>query len=84
MIKLTRVDGDHIFINERFIESFEATSESDTAIRIHNGTTFVVQEAPDMIRALIVEWQQRQRSDIATGPLPAGTAAASQTNRGPV
>lgn len=84
MIKLTRVDGDHIFVNEHFIETFEATSESDTAIRIHNGTTFVVQETPEAIRALIVEWQHPRRADTAAGPAPAQSADEAQASRSAV
>ncbi|MBI3987107.1 MAG: flagellar FlbD family protein [Lentisphaerae bacterium] len=58
MIKLTKISGEEIVLNELYIESIEAAS--NTTVKIHNGTTFVAQEKPDRILALIREWQQQQ------------------------
>lgn len=55
MIKLTRLDGNMIIINEDFIETIEATP--DSTINLHNGTTYVVVEKLDKILKLIEKWK---------------------------
>jgi uncharacterized protein YlzI (FlbEa/FlbD family) len=59
VFKLHTVGGEDIYINEMFVESIEATSESDTTVRIHDGTTFVTEESPEELMARIVEWQKQ-------------------------
>ncbi len=59
MIKLTRLDGANIFINEKYIESIEATP--DTKINLHNGTTYVVQETPEQILKKIIDWSKKNK-----------------------
>jgi uncharacterized protein YlzI (FlbEa/FlbD family) len=61
VFKIHTVGGEDIYINERHVESIEATSESDTTVRIHDGTTFVTEESPDELLARIVEWNRQIR-----------------------
>jgi len=56
MIKLMRIGGETIYINEDYIEWVEATP--DTMVKIHNGTTLTVQEEPESILAMIQEWRR--------------------------
>jgi len=56
MVKLTRVGGEVIYLNENFIESIEATSDSDTTVKVHNGTIFVTSETPEQILEMILSW----------------------------
>jgi uncharacterized protein YlzI (FlbEa/FlbD family) len=58
VFKLHTVGGEDIYINERFVESIEATSESDTTVRIHDGTTFVTEESPEELMMRIMEWHK--------------------------
>jgi len=59
MIRLQIVNGEEIYINEAFIESIEANSQTDTNVRLHEGTTFVTKEKPEEILDLIVAWDLR-------------------------
>ena len=54
MIKLKTLGGEYIYINEAYIETMEANP--NTTIKIHNGTTFVVEEPPDLVVQMIQEW----------------------------
>lgn len=56
VIKLIRIGGETIYINEDFIEWVEATP--DTMVKIHDGTTFTVQEEPEAILAMMREWSR--------------------------
>ena len=58
MFKIHTVGGEDIFINERHVESIEATSGADTTVRIHDGTTFVTQDSPETLLARIVAWHK--------------------------
>lgn len=60
MIKLTRLDGTPVYINENFIEILDASP--DSAITLHNGTTFVVKETPDKILDMIGKWNKKNRT----------------------
>ena len=51
MIRVTKVGGEVFFLNERYIESIEATK--DTMIKIHDGTTYMVEEKPEALIAMI-------------------------------
>jgi uncharacterized protein YlzI (FlbEa/FlbD family) len=64
MIKLTKVGGEVFYLNERYIESIEATSDSDTTVKVHSGTTFVTTETPDQILDEMLKWEQSNRSRI--------------------
>ena len=59
MIKVMKVSGETIHINEDFIEWIEATP--DTLIKIHDGTTLTVQESPEDILKMMCEWQRGRR-----------------------
>jgi flagellar protein FlbD len=54
MIKVTKVDGEALYINHQFIETMEASP--NTTIKIHNGTTFVVLETIPDILAQMRQW----------------------------
>jgi uncharacterized protein YlzI (FlbEa/FlbD family) len=58
MIKLTKVGGEAFYLNERYIESIEATSDSDTTVKVHSGTTFVTSETPDQILDEMIKWER--------------------------
>jgi uncharacterized protein YlzI (FlbEa/FlbD family) len=47
----------HVYINEQYIESIDETP--DSTIKLHDGTTYVVQEKADAILKLIVEWEKK-------------------------
>ena len=64
MIKMTKVGGEGFYLNERYIESIEATSDSDTTVKVHSGTTFVTTETPDQILDEMLKWEQSNRSRI--------------------
>jgi uncharacterized protein YlzI (FlbEa/FlbD family) len=57
MIKLNRVGGEVIYVNPRYIESFEPNSATDTMVKIHNGTTYVIHEKPSDILNLLEQDQ---------------------------
>ena len=61
MIKLNIVNGSSIYLNPLFIETLEActTDNNNTAVRIHNGTTYVVDETPEEIVASVAKWQRK-------------------------
>jgi flagellar protein FlbD len=51
MIKLTRLDGAPIYVNEDYIETVDVSP--DATINLHNGTTYVVKESPEKIMDMI-------------------------------
>jgi flagellar protein FlbD len=60
MIKLTRLDGTAVYINEDYVEILDASP--DSAITLHNGTTFVVKETPEKILEMIEKWNKKNRT----------------------
>lgn len=60
MIKLTRLNGTVILINENFIELAEETP--DTVITMENGHRYLVQEKLDSIVAMIKDFQREMRA----------------------
>ena len=54
MIKVTKVDGEEIYINHNFIETMEANP--NTTIKIHDGTTFVVLETITDVLTQMRQW----------------------------
>jgi uncharacterized protein YlzI (FlbEa/FlbD family) len=60
MIKLTKVGGEILYLNEDYIESIEASSDSDTTVKVHSGTTFVTMETPDQIFEEILKWERNK------------------------
>lgn len=57
MIKLTRIGEGHVYINEFYIETIDETP--DSTVKLHDGTTYVVQEKADAILKLIIEWEKK-------------------------
>lgn len=60
MIKLTRLNGTVILINENFIELAEETP--DTVITMENGHRYLVQEKLDDIMTMIKGFQKETRA----------------------
>ncbi len=60
MIKLTRLNGTVILINEDFIEIAEETP--DTVITMENGHRYLVQEKIDDIMTMIKDFQKETRA----------------------
>lgn len=56
MIKVLRVSGETMWLNEHYIETIEATP--DTIIKIREGTTFAVQETPEAVVRSIDAWRK--------------------------
>jgi uncharacterized protein YlzI (FlbEa/FlbD family) len=54
MLKLTKMNGGPIYINENYIETIDAAP--DATINLHNGTTYVVKEKPEDIIRQIKDW----------------------------
>lgn len=61
MIKLKLVGGEELYVNEAYVEVIEASSDNDTTVKIHDGTTFVVEQKPDEIVELIRSWAKGAR-----------------------
>lgn len=59
MIKLTRLDGSQILMNEDFIEIVSETP--DTVITLHNGRNYIVKESMDEIIAKIHSFNKGDR-----------------------
>lgn len=60
MIKLTRLNGTVILINENFIELAEETP--DTVITMENGHRYLVQEQLDDIVTMIKDYKRETRA----------------------
>ncbi|MCM1327893.1 MAG: flagellar FlbD family protein [Ruminococcus sp.] len=56
MIKLTRLNGTVILINENFIELAEETP--DTVVTMENGHRYLVQEKLDVILEMIKDYKK--------------------------
>ncbi len=62
MIKLTRLSGTELLINENFIETIEQTP--DTVLTMQNGHRYFIKETVDQIISLSEEYQRRIRINI--------------------
>lgn len=58
MIKLTRVNGTTLLVNERFIETAEETP--DTVVTMQNGHRYFVQESVDEILLKAMEFEKEK------------------------
>jgi len=56
MIRVTRLDNSHLYINAEYIQSVESTP--DTHIVLVNGHSYVVTEPDDEVVAQILEYRQ--------------------------
>jgi uncharacterized protein YlzI (FlbEa/FlbD family) len=72
MIKLQMLNDQYIYLNPDFMEVVEAGAENNkhnTIVKIHDGTSYVVQESPDEIVRSIEEWRRRCRQPaMDSGP----------------
>lgn len=59
MIKLTKLNGDKIYINDILIEFIEETP--DTLITLTTGKKIIVTENVEMVINMIIEYQQKLR-----------------------
>lgn len=55
MIELSKLNGDSIVVNERWIETIEELP--DTTITVSSGNKFVVLESSKSIMQKIIKWQ---------------------------
>ena len=75
MVELEIVNGSVIYLNELYIESIE--ENSDTIIKIHGGTVYVVKQKPGEIMRQITEWNRNQAPcDLALGAPPKPVVSA--------
>ena len=56
MIRMTRLDGTHFYVNAQFIQSVESTP--DTHVVLLNGHSYVVRERDEEIVELIVDYRR--------------------------
>ena len=56
MIRMTRLDGTHFYVNAEFIQSVESTP--DTHVVLLNGHSYVVRERDEEIVELIVDYRR--------------------------
>ena len=56
MIRLTRINGSAIMLNDDLIQTMEETP--DTVITLTNGAKYVVKESCENIRQLIIEYKR--------------------------
>jgi len=56
MIRVTRLDNSHLYINAEYIQSVESTP--DTHIVLINGHSYVVTEPDDEVVAAILAYRQ--------------------------
>lgn len=56
MVKLTRINGTVILINERYVEIIEETP--DTVVTMENGHRYLVQEKIDDILEMIKDYEK--------------------------
>ena len=69
MIKLRKLNGQEITLNNEWIETMEATP--DTTITLTTGKIFIVKESIDEIIEKVVQFKKsvlNQRFDIPQGP----------------
>lgn len=82
MICLEIVNGSALYINEDYIETIEVNS--DTVVRIHGGTIYVVKQRPEEIMRQIVAWNHSLREHVSDqGSEVAGVAAPSALTTSP-
>ncbi len=62
MIKLSRLSGTELLINEDFIETVEQTP--DTVLTMQNGHRYFIKETIDQIITLTEEYKRRIHSNI--------------------
>ncbi|MEC9488815.1 MAG: flagellar FlbD family protein [Halanaerobium sp.] len=57
MIKLTRLNHSVFYLNADLIETVEANP--DTVVKLTNGKKYVVEESPDTICDLVMDYRRR-------------------------
>ncbi len=78
MIKLQMLNDQYIYLNPDFIEIVEAGAENNqrnTIVKIHDGTSYVVQESPEAIVQSIAQWRSRCHAPL-TGDYAGESGAA--------
>ena len=59
MIALHRAGGRELYVNPDLIETVEADDDGRTTVVLTTGNAFVVEEDPERIATLVVEFRQR-------------------------
>lgn len=59
MVKLNKISGEVVYLNEDYIELIE--SNPDTLVKVHDGTIYSIQETPEEILTLINSWRNAGR-----------------------
>lgn len=62
MIELTRLNKKKFFMNCDLIETMESTP--DTVITLRNGKLLIVEESPQLIAQMVMEYRRQQYSDM--------------------
>ncbi len=70
MIKLTRLDASHIYVNADLVEFLEETP--DTVVSLTTGRKLVVRESAQQVGELIVDYQRRVHGADRTAAILAG------------
>jgi flagellar protein FlbD len=65
VIKLHRLNGTEFILNADVIESVEAVP--DTVINTYTNNRFIVKEAMDEVRRLVIEYRQTTCKPVLTG-----------------
>jgi flagellar protein FlbD len=66
MVRLTKLNGDKLFLNEAWIESVEAVP--DTTITFNSGNKVIVLERMETVLEEILRWQVSLRSGKQSRP----------------
>jgi uncharacterized protein YlzI (FlbEa/FlbD family) len=59
VIPLHRAGGGELYVNADLIETVEADDDGRTTVVLTTGNAFVVEEDPEWIATLVVEFRQR-------------------------
>lgn len=65
MIELTKLNKKKFLLNCDLIETVESTP--DTVITLRNGKLCIVEESPDIIAQLVLEYRRSQFSELLAG-----------------
>jgi flagellar protein FlbD len=75
LIELSRLNKKKFILNCELIESIESTP--DTMITLRNGKLLIVEETPERIAQMVLEYQRSKYSGLLAGLLASGHTGAS-------
>jgi flagellar protein FlbD len=76
LIELTRLNKKKFILNCELIESIESTP--DTMITLRNGKLLIVEEAPEAIAKMVLEYQRSKYSALLSGLINTQPGSATQ------